>query len=298
MVSGGRDSVCLLHLIVEAQSPELVTALHVNYGLRPAAAADELLCREVCERLGVRLEVRRPAAPPASGNLQAWAREVRYAAALALAEERDALVAVAHTASDQAETVLYRLASSPSRRALLGMPVRRGRVVRPLLDRSREEITAYLVERGLPWREDETNASDRYARGRVREGLLPALNAVHPAAAANVVRAAAILRDEAAVLDDVVSATLGGNDHIAVDRLRELPPALARLVVQRLADSAAGRLVPRAAARAAEIAALPARGRAALDIGDGVRAEAADGVVRFRLRPAGEDRSAVEVRGA
>src|SRR3954471_11452861 len=118
LLSGGRDSVCLLDLAVELSGAP--AALHVNYGLRDEAAGDEAHCRALCERLGIELAVERAARPDdAPGNLQAWARDVRYAAATEAAAGD--LVAVGHTASDQAETVLYRLAASPGRRALLGM---------------------------------------------------------------------------------------------------------------------------------------------------------------------------------
>src|SRR5207249_8752762 len=138
--------------------------------LRDDAAEDEALCRALCERLGVPLTVRRPRRP--EGNLQAWARDVRYAEAAALALARHADVAAGHTATDQAETVLYRLAASPGRRALLGMRPRDGRLVRPLLGVTREQTAAYCTARALVWREDDTNTSDVYARARVRGGLL------------------------------------------------------------------------------------------------------------------------------
>src|SRR4029453_7841422 len=97
-----------------------------------------------------------------------------------------ATIAVAHTASDQAETILYRLAASPGRRALLGMEARSGSIVRPLLGVTREETGAWCRARGLQWRDDPTNASDEFARVRVRAGLLPALEAADPRAASTV----------------------------------------------------------------------------------------------------------------
>jgi tRNA(Ile)-lysidine synthase len=237
----------------------------------------------MCSRLGVRLEVRRPRRPE-SGNLQAWARDERYGAAAALALELDGDVASGHTATDQLETILYRLASSPSRRALLGMRPREGRLVRPLLPFSRSDTAAYCVERGLAWREDESNESDVYARGRVRHGLVPALRAVHPAAEANVLALAAVLRDEAEVLDALVDEALHGLAEVSLDALRSMPGALRRLVVQRLADGAAsGGLAPGAARRAEEVAALGNGG--ALDIGSGVRAAVRGGVVSFARTP-------------
>ncbi|HET7573637.1 MAG TPA: tRNA lysidine(34) synthetase TilS, partial [Solirubrobacterales bacterium] len=188
MLSGGRDSVCLLDLAVRAREAGAVRALHVNYGLRDDAAVDERHCAELCAELGVELAVERPHRPEGPGNLQSWARDARYAAAAALAGPDGATIATGHTADDQVETILYRLASSPSRRALLGMRPRDGRLARPLLDTTREETTAYCERRGLAWREDPSNAEPTFARNRVRNGLLPQLATIHPAAAANVLR--------------------------------------------------------------------------------------------------------------
>ena len=284
MLSGGRDSVCVLDLAVRARGSEAITALHVDYGFRPESHDDADFCASLCERLGVALATERPVRPETSGNLQAWARDVRYAAAARLAEARDATIVTGHTADDQVETILYRLASSPSRRALLGMKERDGRLARPLLGVTREEVTAYDTERGLVWREDSSNEEEGYARNRVRHGLVPELAAIHPAAVQNVLRTAALLRDEAEVLDRLVAAELDGSGkaprgRIAHARFAELPPALGRLVLQRLADAAAGRPVAGAARFADQVAGLT-RGGSRLDLGDGVQAVLESGVLR------------------
>jgi tRNA(Ile)-lysidine synthase len=246
MLSGGRDSVCMLDLAVRARGAAAITALHVDYGLRPESHDDADFCAALCEELGVELVIERPVRVEGPGNLQAWARDRRYTAATRLAEVRDAKILTGHTADDQVETILYRLASSPSRRALLGMKERDGRLARPLLGTTRAEVTAYDEERGLTWREDASNETEGYARNRVRHGLLPELAAIHPAAVANVLRTAALLRDEAEVLDALVAAELDGSGaaprgRIEQARFAALPPALRRLVLQRLADAAAGR---------------------------------------------------------
>jgi tRNA(Ile)-lysidine synthase len=304
LLSGGRDSVCLLDLARRLCGD--VRALHCNYGLRAAAAQDEAHCRALCEALGVPLAVLRPERPE-RGNVQAWARAARYAEAERLAG--DGLVAAGHTATDQVETVLYRLAAAPGRRALLGMPARAGRLVRPLLGVWREETAAYCAERGLPWREDTSNASPAYARNRTRHGLVAALRAIHPAAEANVLRTLAVLRDEAEVLDAAVEGALrAAGDPPAVAALAALPPALRRLAVQRLADDAAaaphsdgalahvagvhdpdgglahaaGAPGPAVGDRADEILALAARGgSAALDLAGGLRARVEYGTLRI-----------------
>jgi tRNA(Ile)-lysidine synthase len=287
MLSGGRDSVCLLDLAVRLRGADAVTALHVNYGLREEADEDERHCAQVCERMGVALAVERPRRPEGSGNLQAWAREARYAAAARLAEETEATIVTGHTADDQVETILYRLASSPSRRALLGMRPRDGRLARPLLGTGRAEVTAYCEERELAWRDDVTNKGDAYARNRIRQGLIPELEKVHPAAKENVLRTAALLREEAELLDSLVDTELAGGEGaepgtIRHSRFAGLHPALRRLVLQRLADQAAGRPVAGAARFAEQVASL-SRGGSVLDLGGGVRAVLEGGVLRASL---------------
>jgi tRNA(Ile)-lysidine synthase len=284
MLSGGRDSTCLLDVAVRVLGAEAVSALHVDYGLRDDSAADRAHCEALCQRLGVELVVERPLRPEGPGNLQAWARDTRYAAAAALASAPDAAIATGHTADDQVETILYRLASSPSRRALLGMKPVDGKLLRPLLGVTRAETTAYCEQRDLEWRDDPTNEEGSFARNRIRRGLAKGLAEAHPAAAANVLRTAELLREEAEVLDDLVAAELDGSGDaprgtIARDRLAELPPALRRLVVQELADAAAGRPVAGAARHAEQVAALT-RGGSMIDLGSGVRAVLESGVIR------------------
>lgn len=284
LLSGGRDSVCLLDCALRLAGEDSVVALHLNYGLRPEAHGEEEHCRALCRRLGAVLEVQHVERPAATGNLQAWAREVRLGAGAALAAARGAALATGHTATDQAETVLYRLAASPGRRALLGMAPRDGLLVRPLLGCTREETAAHCAARGLAWCEDESNVDPAFARTRVREGLLPALRAVHPAAEASVVRTAALLREEGEVLDHLVAEALEPTgDSIALDRLAGLPRALARLVLRRLAEETTGVLCPRASGRLDEVLGLVDGG--ALDLGDGARAVVDDGVVRVRRTP-------------
>ncbi len=304
MLSGGRDSVCLLDVAVALRDAGVVHALHVNYGLREAADADERHCALLCAELGVELSVVRAGQAPGKeqGNLQAWARELRYDAAERLARELDGevelragsagtLIATGHTASDQVETILYRLAASPGRRALLGMAAAEGRLVRPLLAITREQTATYCEARGLAWREDASNEDERFARARVRKRLVPALREIHPAAESNVLRTARLLREETELLDELVERELQGGDGASIElaRLDRLPPALARLVVISLAEGAVGTYVPQAGERVAELLALGARGgRRELHLGRFAAAVIDDGMLSMRRLAPGE----------
>jgi tRNA(Ile)-lysidine synthase len=280
LLSGGGDSVCLLDVAVELGAR--VSALHVNYGLRDGAAGDEELVRAVCERLGVPLVVE-SVELEGSGNLQERARDARYLLAERLA---DGDYAAAHTASDQAETVLYRLAVSPGSRALHGMAPRRGRLVRPLLGITREEVRAYLRSRDLEWREDPSNADARFARARVRHDLMEGLRSIGPAAERTIAETARQLREEAEVLDAAVDAALeelGGGPAVSASVLGRQLPAVRRLALRRLAEQAGGEL---GAGQADEIMALGGRGSKSLDLGGGLRAVVEYGTLRFTRAPA------------
>jgi tRNA(Ile)-lysidine synthase len=277
LLSGGGDSVCLLDVVLRLGAR--ASALHVNYGLREGADEDEAFCRSLCDGLGVTLAVERVELP-GEGNLQERARDARYALAEQLAE---ADYSAGHTATDQAETVLYRLAVSPGRRALLGMEPRRGRLVRPLLRATREETRDYCRARGLDWREDPSNADRRFARARVRHDLLEPLRSLNPAAERTIAETALQLRDEAEVLDRAAGEaleSLGGGPAVSLSDLRGLPAALIRLVLRGLADR------PLSRDEANAILALGERGgTSSLDLGGGLRAVAEYGTLRFTRDP-------------
>jgi tRNA(Ile)-lysidine synthase len=179
LVSGGPDSTCLWHAL--GGLGFRVETLHVDHKLRGAESdEDARFCRE---QLGAKVVD----APPASGageTSEAELRALRYEATSTLSRGR--LRATGHTASDQVETVLYRLASSGTTTGI--RPRRDDGVVRPLLTVWREETETYCRVEGLPFRVDSTN--DDTLRGLIRREILPALRRLHPAAEENVLRAA------------------------------------------------------------------------------------------------------------
>ncbi len=288
MVSGGGDSVALLDIAQRLDAN--LTALHVNYSLRDDADLDQALVERLCDERDVPLTVEHaPLDAGAGGNLQERARDVRYSLAEELAEGD---YAAAHTASDQAETVLYRLAVSPGSRALHGMAPRRGRLVRPLLAVTRSEVRDYLRARGLEWREDPSNADRRFARARVRHDVLDALRELSPAVERTIAETARQLRDEAEVLDAAVAEALtelGGGPAISLDGLREHPPALRRLVLRELAGRALSR------DELEQLMSLGRHGTKSLDLGGGLRAVAEYGTLRFTRAADAEPPAPVEL---
>jgi tRNA(Ile)-lysidine synthase len=285
LLSGGGDSVCLLDVALRLGAE--VSALHVNYGLREGSAPDAAFCRALCEERGVELTVERVALH--EGNLQERAREARYALAERLAEGD---YAAAHTASDQAETVVYRLAVSPGSRALRGMAPRRGRLVRPLLGVTREQVRHYLRARRLRWREDPSNADRRFSRARVRHEVMEVLSELSPVAELTIAETARQVREEGEVLDTVAADALeelGGGPAVHLSDLRSRPPALARLILRALAESAEGGPRPLSRDEAEAILALgDAGGSKSLDLGGGLRAVAEYGTLRFTRDPDAE----------
>jgi tRNA(Ile)-lysidine synthase len=287
MTSGGADSACVAAGLAELLGAEQVHALHLNYGMRESAQRDERTCRELCARLRIDLHVERPTI--AGGNLQAAAREARYAAADRLRERTHSdLIATGHTRTDLAETLLYRLAVSPGSRALLGMSPRHGRVIRPLLGLERRRTRELANEASLPFADDETNLDPAYARNRIRAEVLPVMRELSPAAERNLAQTRAELAEEASLLERLVldelegAGTGAGSVAVAAAALSGWDPGLRRLALRALAERAAGRPVPLSRARAAEIVRLAAdREGGELELGGGLSAICESGMVRF-----------------
>lgn len=287
LISGGPDSTAVAAALAEHCGRANVHALHLNYGLRDSASDDEQVCRRLCALLRIDLRVERPRL--GEGNLQAAAREARYVAAERLRQQLGCeWVATGHTRTDVAETMLYRLASSPGRRALLGLPPRRGRVVRPLLGLERADARRLATEAGLPFADDPTNLDPRFARNRIRADVLPALREVNPAVERNLAETRAELAEETRVLDRLVAETLeqagAGPGAIAIraEALADAEPALRRLALRTLAERVSGHDVSLGRGRAAEIwrlARLPEGGD--VDLGRGLRAVCEGGLIRF-----------------
>ncbi len=196
-VSGGADSVALLHVLMSlAPSLRLRLAVgHVDHGLREGSAGDAEFVAGLAEAMGLPVLLERVAVE-AGASLEARARDARFRALLAMAARAGAdRIALGHTADDQAETVLMRVLQGAGPRGLAGIPPVREPFIRPLIDAARADVVAELLGTGLSWREDPTNRDVRFLRNRLRHEVLPRLAALNPAVVSALTRTARLARE-------------------------------------------------------------------------------------------------------
>lgn len=250
-VSGGADSVALLHWLWSNRQKLgiTVTAAHYNHCLRGEASdGDEAFVRKLCTSWHIPLAVGRGdvarSARQSGMSLEEAARQLRYEFLLA----QPGYIAVAHNADDQVETVLLNLLRGTGLKGLCAMDAVSGRLVRPLLAVTRQEIEAYLQKHGLPHREDATNTEDNALRNRLRHHVIPLLRQENPNLAGTISRMTALLHQDEAYLaartDQLLDAarraggydclTLAGAETVlrrrALRRLLEIPkPAQAHV---------------------------------------------------------------------
>lgn len=249
--SGGPDSCAMLDALwrLSRERGFSLSAAHVNHLLRGEdSERDETFCRDFCRERKIPLEVRRidvaALARERGKGIEETAREVRYAFFDEVLTHSPALdrVATAHTADDSAETVLFHMMRGTGLRGLGGIPPVRGRVIRPLIFATREEVVTYCREHEISYRIDATNADTVYARNFIRAELMPRLSSLYGNAAERIGRMSETLREDEDYLTaeaERVYTALGGGSVLARDALTALHPAV-RGRVLRLAYSCAG----------------------------------------------------------
>ena len=247
-VSGGRDSMCLLHYLhrLGREQGFTVAAAHLDHHMRPTAARDVAIVTDFCRENGIPL---RTGVTPVYEKAEAWrltveeaGRRARYEFLAAAATELHAdKIATAHHQNDQAETVLLNLLRGTGPAGLAGIPPVRDNFIRPLLNTPRREIEDYVAEHGIPYGDDETNFDLHYARNRLRRSLWPMLEEINPQATAHIAAAAAILRQEDAYLDGLAAAWLPP-EGAEMDRqtLLSAPEALQGRLLRQLIDRSGG----------------------------------------------------------
>lgn len=206
--SGGADSVSLLWALdtLREKYRLSVGALHVNHGIRgDEALRDEQFCREFCRERDITFRLEYVDAPAYARqkrvSLETAARILRYEVFARVQEEERALIATAHTAGDNAETVLFRLARGTGLTGLTGIPPMREGIIRPILTVLPVDVRAALSELGLPHVEDSTNRDPVYARNYIRAEILPRLETLHTGAVERICNMTRSLRSDSDYLE-------------------------------------------------------------------------------------------------
>jgi tRNA(Ile)-lysidine synthase len=261
-LSGGSDSVALTLLLEElARHGEfsVVSLAHLNHCLRPTAGRDEAFCRSLSVRMGLPIAVEsadvRGYAAAETLSIEDAARRLRYRFLERAADASGAtLTAVGHTRDDQAETLLLKLMRGAGSTGLGGIYPRRGTIIRPLLDVSRDELRSYLVERSETWIEDESNADLTNPRNRIRHRVIPEMDATYGGrTSAALARAADLMREDGQWLDELAAArfellagvTAEGIVFEASALLSEPAPIRRRILLLAMRQHAPGREIAR-----------------------------------------------------
>lgn len=248
-LSGGRDSMALLHILsrLGEDSGFQTAAAHFNHGLRDTAGRDEEFVRAWCRSKGIPLTCGkgdvREFARREGLSIEDAARTLRYAfldtAARDLGADR---IATAHHREDNAETLLLRLLRGAGPQGLGGIPPVRGKIVRPLLETSREEINACIARYGIPYVEDESNQDTSYVRNRVRLEVLPLLEEISPGCAGRIASAASLLREENEYLQRQAENLLPSGEEDSVILSAAVLRRQDAVMRRRLVRAAAGKL--------------------------------------------------------
>ncbi|MBR2880245.1 MAG: tRNA lysidine(34) synthetase TilS, partial [Oscillospiraceae bacterium] len=213
-VSGGADSVALLHFLSKMEDVKLAAA-HYNHCLRGTESdADEEFVKTLCGKLGIecvtgRGDVAAYAAESGKSTEEA-ARTLRYEFLEKTARELGcSCIATAHNADDNAETVLLNLTRGTGLKGLCGIPPVRGKIIRPFLQNTREEIEHYLEQNGLEHIEDSSNALDDYSRNRIRHYVSPVLRQLNPSYTSAIARMTESLREDEEYISSAAAEFIG-----------------------------------------------------------------------------------------
>lgn len=231
-VSGGADSMALLfamYLLKEKLGIRL-SAAHFNHNLRGAESdGDEAFVREFCNRYDIPLYVGSAAVVAGEKGLEAAARDARYGFFATLPGK----IATAHTADDNAETVLLHLVRGTGLKGLGGICPSRGKVIRPMLNVTRQEVLDFLEEYHVSYRQDSSNDTDAFLRNRLRHHVMPLLKAENPSVSENLSAMALRLRLD----EEALQGFCGYEEPLSVTWLRSLPPAIRIRALERFLKS-------------------------------------------------------------
>ena len=209
-LSGGADSMALLYALVELKDElglQSITAAHFNHGIRgKEALRDQHFVEQQCKKLGIKLFL-------GSADVPAFAKENNLSLELAARQLRyqffetldTGLIATAHTASDNIETVLFNLTRGTALSGICGIPPKRDKYIRPLILCTRADIESYCAQKGIDFVTDSTNLSDDYTRNNIRHNVVPVLKQINQSAENAVSRMTAALREDEDFINNTIS---------------------------------------------------------------------------------------------
>ncbi len=298
--SGGADSTALLHMLcsLSKETEAVIYAAHVNHGIRGNEAdRDEAFCRLTAERLGVRFFVHHadvPALAKQSGeSIEATARRIRYEFFDKIMKEYEIpLLAVAHNANDNLETILFHLARGSGLKGLCGIPVSRlcahGTLVRPLLGVCREDILSYCRENSLDFVTDSTNVDTDYTRNRIRSEIVPLLQSINPSAVAHGARLAESLRADELCLESMAEwffSEMRDGFALEIEKLNGSPEAIVnRALMMLYEDFSGGKVLERSHLTALRTLSRKGIPHSSVTLPHGAEAVIEDGRLCFRER--------------
>lgn len=244
-VSGGADSMCLLHFFSKFSDKLKISKLicaHVNHGIRGKEAdRDEEFVRSFCELHNIEFAVKRcdiPAVAEITGeSIELCARRIRYEFFSTLSN--DAVIATAHNLNDSAETFILNLVRGTALKGLTGIPPVRDNIIRPLSACTREEIETYLSEEGIDFVTDSTNCSDEYTRNRIRHNVIPVLCEMNPSFFRTFLSCIDTLSDTEKFLDSVTDSVFNEaktGDKFSSEALMDCDEVIRRRVFVKIAE--------------------------------------------------------------
>lgn len=245
-LSGGADSVSLLRVLSESANALGITvcACHLNHGLRGEESdRDEQFCKSLCEKMQIPIYTKRidvTAQQNKHEGIENAARRARYAFFREIHERTGAVIATAHTASDNAETVLLNLARGTGLRGLCGIPPRREFIIRPMLNVTRNDVERYLESLGQDFVTDCTNLCADYTRNKIRINVTPRLEEINPAFERTVARMCGAAREDCEFLEELAERALAeaksGRGYDAM-KIHALPEAVKSRVVRKILEN-------------------------------------------------------------
>ena len=243
-LSGGADSVALLHALWSLRDKLSINvkAAHLNHGIRGAEAdRDEAFVKWLCLKFDIPIvceTVDIPSLAKKKGqSLELCAREVRYEF---LSRNAEGLIATAHTASDNTETLLFNLTRGSGTKGLAGIPPKRDNYIRPLIFCSRYDVEKYCIDNSLSYVTDSTNLTDDYTRNKIRHKVVTTLKEINPSLEEAVVRATDILREDNEALEFFTNEALFkaiSDDGLLCESVNNLPTAVAKRVIIKYAQT-------------------------------------------------------------